>query len=560
MAISSSLRPPLDPTSTSSPSVFSQASRRHPERVRDGSHDAWLRAARDERIDVRRQRLERGEVRAERPRRMFRVGQAPIPFGRLRPESTPGERVPVPSLHRGERVVRRLRRLLRLVTASLRRHGDLRRRHQHRGDALEVFIVPRGREQRHALDAALRDGGEVTAEHVVTQRVADERHRVRRHGERRAIAKTRRMCVSVSVRAPREAAGGVFGTRVAARAMQARKRVRGSGVRREPTLAKLPRLARADRAGLKAEVGEPSAFAIDAETVGPEPEGKQHLLEQFVEDAADRLARREVLPGVRHEGLGGADGLVARAEGARGVRRRDGREGGRAVDLAGRGPGDRGHRRRGGRGVLGGDEVPEQRAERQRGDPEERAERVPGGADDGASAGGAGRRRFRRVQERKTLGRRLRGRHVAMDRAGRPLRRRSQCREFGPQQGVEGKSIGGRHPRGFFSRSTSGRRTSRCQRARRPSSEPALSRAARPPMSSRLARVRTAANTASAQALTPAFYAKVVGISFAVGACMELFMVKTGFYEKVTAIEAERREALSEPPAWVKALQEKRRE
>ena len=29
------------------------------ERVRDGSHDAWLRAARDERIDVRRQRLER---------------------------------------------------------------------------------------------------------------------------------------------------------------------------------------------------------------------------------------------------------------------------------------------------------------------------------------------------------------------------------------------------------------------------------------------------------------------------------------------------------------------
>ena len=78
-------------------------------------------------------------------------------------------------------------------------------------------------------------------------------------------------------------------------------------------------------------------------------------------------------------------------------------------------------------------------------------------------------------------------------------------------------------------------------------------------MSSRLARVRTAANTASAQALTPAFYAKVVGISFAVGACMELFMVKTGFYEKVTAIEAERREALSEPPAWVAALKEKER-
>ena len=60
-------------------------------------------------------------------------------------------------------------------------------------------------------------------------------------------------------------------------------------------------------------------------------------------------------------------------------------------------------------------------------------------------------------------------------------------------------------------------------------------------MSSRLARVRTAANTASAQALTPAFYAKVVGISFAVGACMELFMVKTGFYAVATRKEAERR-------------------
>ena len=36
---------------------------------------------------------------------------------------------------------------------------------------------------------------------------------------------------------------------------------------------------------------------------------------------------------------------------------------------------------------------------------------------------------------------------------------------------------------------------------------------------------------------------------------MELFMIKTGFYEKVTAIEAERREAFSEPPAWVLELQ-----
>ena len=45
----------------------------------------------------------------------------------------------------------------------------------------------------------------------------------------------------------------------------------------------------------------------------------------------------------------------------------------------------------------------------------------------------------------------------------------------------------------------------------------------------------------------PRFHAKVVGISFAVGACMELFMVKTGFYEKVTAIEAERRGAVGTP-------------
>lgn len=78
-------------------------------------------------------------------------------------------------------------------------------------------------------------------------------------------------------------------------------------------------------------------------------------------------------------------------------------------------------------------------------------------------------------------------------------------------------------------------------------------------MSSRLARSGAPAARRSAQALTPGFYAKLVGISFAVGASMELFMVKTGFYEKVTAIEAERREALSEPPAWVAALKEKER-
>lgn len=54
------------------------------------------------------------------------------------------------------------------------------------------------------------------------------------------------------------------------------------------------------------------------------------------------------------------------------------------------------------------------------------------------------------------------------------------------------------------------------------------------------------------------FYLRLIGLSFTVGACMEGFMIKTGFYEKVTAIEAERREALSEPPAWVAELQQKR--
>ena len=35
-------------------------------------------------------------------------------------------------------------------------------------------------------------------------------------------------------------------------------------------------------------------------------------------------------------------------------------------------------------------------------------------------------------------------------------------------------------------------------------------------------------------------------------------MVKTGFYEKVTAIEAERREAFAEPPAWIAQLKSER--
>lgn len=66
---------------------------------------------------------------------------------------------------------------------------------------------------------------------------------------------------------------------------------------------------------------------------------------------------------------------------------------------------------------------------------------------------------------------------------------------------------------------------------------------------------RKQANRRALERIPKDLYWKVAGISFVVGACMELFMIKTGFYEKVTAIEAERREALSEPPAWVQELQ-----
>ena len=38
-----------------------------------------------------------------------------------------------------------------------------------------------------------------------------------------------------------------------------------------------------------------------------------------------------------------------------------------------------------------------------------------------------------------------------------------------------------------------------------------------------------------------AFYGKVCGGSFAVGAAMEYFMIRTGFYEKVALLEAESR-------------------
>ena len=37
------------------------------------------------------------------------------------------------------------------------------------------------------------------------------------------------------------------------------------------------------------------------------------------------------------------------------------------------------------------------------------------------------------------------------------------------------------------------------------------------------------------------YYTKVAAASFLIGASMELFMIRTGFYEKVTSIEAEER-------------------
>lgn len=43
-------------------------------------------------------------------------------------------------------------------------------------------------------------------------------------------------------------------------------------------------------------------------------------------------------------------------------------------------------------------------------------------------------------------------------------------------------------------------------------------------------------------AFTTAFYTKLGLVSLAVGAAMEGFMIKTGFYDKVTALEAERME------------------
>ncbi|PRW39391.1 hypothetical protein C2E21_7054 [Chlorella sorokiniana] len=42
------------------------------------------------------------------------------------------------------------------------------------------------------------------------------------------------------------------------------------------------------------------------------------------------------------------------------------------------------------------------------------------------------------------------------------------------------------------------------------------------------------------------YYAKIAAVCFTLGAGMELFMIKTGFYEKVTEIEAQRLEETRE--------------
>lgn len=89
-----------------------------------------------------------------------------------------------------------------------------------------------------------------------------------------------------------------------------------------------------------------------------------------------------------------------------------------------------------------------------------------------------------------------------------------------------------------------------------PHSSPTLGRMSwEPRQSLTSSEFRKQANRRALERIPKDLYWKVAGFSFVVGACMELFMIKTGFYEKVTAIEAERREALSEPPAWVQELQ-----
>lgn len=51
------------------------------------------------------------------------------------------------------------------------------------------------------------------------------------------------------------------------------------------------------------------------------------------------------------------------------------------------------------------------------------------------------------------------------------------------------------------------------------------------------------------------FYAKVAALCFATGGAMEMFMIKTGFYDKVTQIEASRlEEARPEREAFLRQL------
>ncbi|KAL6783948.1 hypothetical protein ACKKBG_A04150 [Auxenochlorella protothecoides x Auxenochlorella symbiontica] len=55
--------------------------------------------------------------------------------------------------------------------------------------------------------------------------------------------------------------------------------------------------------------------------------------------------------------------------------------------------------------------------------------------------------------------------------------------------------------------------------------------------------------------LPPRYYATVAGTCFLIGGCMEAFMIRTGFYERVTAIEAGRlEETREEREAFLAAL------
>jgi hypothetical protein len=53
-------------------------------------------------------------------------------------------------------------------------------------------------------------------------------------------------------------------------------------------------------------------------------------------------------------------------------------------------------------------------------------------------------------------------------------------------------------------------------------------------MASRFTRAGASSVKIKAPEFGTSFYARVAGFSFAAGACMEGFMIKTGFYDKVT--------------------------